>query len=115
MGNRRMYQPRGKTLGGSSSINAQVYIRGHASDFDHWASLGCDGWSYAELLPLFRKIENYEPDCEPQDAPFHGKGGPLNKIGRASCRESVCQYVYISVVAVSLKKKKKPKKNILTK
>src|SRR3546814_3659436 len=67
MGNRRMYQPRGKTLGGSSSINAQVYIRGHASDFDHWASLGCDGWSYAELLPLFRKIENYEPDCEPQE------------------------------------------------
>lgn len=78
MGGRRFYQPRGKTLGGSSSINAQVYIRGHASDFDRWASLGCTGWSYEEVLPYFRQSENYEPVCEPRDQRFHGKGGPLN-------------------------------------
>jgi len=78
MGGRRFYQPRGKTLGGSSSINAQVYIRGHASDYDRWASLGCNGWSYEEVLPYFRRSENYEPVCEPRDQRFHGKGGPLN-------------------------------------
>jgi choline dehydrogenase len=78
MGGRRMYQPRGKTLGGSSSINAQVYIRGNPADFDRWASLGCSGWSYEEVLPYFRQMENYEPVCEPRDARFHGKGGPLN-------------------------------------
>ncbi|MFI4979063.1 MAG: GMC family oxidoreductase [Nevskiales bacterium] len=78
MGGRRFYQPRGKTLGGSSSINAQVYIRGHASDFDRWASLGCTGWGYEEVLPYFRQSENYEPVCEPRDQRFHGKGGPLN-------------------------------------
>ncbi|MBV8063680.1 MAG: choline dehydrogenase [Nevskia sp.] len=78
MGGRRMYQPRGKTLGGSSSINAQVYIRGHAADFDRWASLGCTGWSYEEVLPYFRRMENYEPLSESRDARFHGKGGPLN-------------------------------------
>jgi choline dehydrogenase len=78
MGGRRFYQPRGKTLGGSSSINAQVYVRGHASDFDRWVSLGCSGWSYEELLPYFRQSENYEPLAEPRDQRFHGKGGPLN-------------------------------------
>ncbi|MDR3417887.1 MAG: choline dehydrogenase [Nevskia sp.] len=78
MGGRRMYQPRGKTLGGSSSINAQVYIRGHASDFDRWAGLGCSGWSYEDVLPYFRRMENYEGQCEPRDHRFHGKGGPLN-------------------------------------
>jgi choline dehydrogenase-like flavoprotein len=84
MGGRRFYQPRGKTLGGSSSINAQVYIRGHASDYDRWASLGCSGWSYEEVLPYFRQSENYEPVSEPRDQRFHGKGGPLNIAERHS-------------------------------
>jgi len=78
MGGRRMYQPRGKTLGGSSSINAQVYIRGNPADFDRWAAQGCTGWGYEEVLPYFRQMENYEPVSEPRDARFHGKGGPLN-------------------------------------
>jgi choline dehydrogenase len=52
---RRGYQPRGRTLGGSSSINAMLYVRGHPSDYDHWAALGNRGWSYAELLPYFRR------------------------------------------------------------
>lgn len=72
--NRSLYWPRGKTLGGSSAINAMCYIRGHAWDYDHWASLGNSGWSYREVLPYFRKAENYEPGAND----FHGVGGPLN-------------------------------------
>ncbi len=71
---RRGYQPRGKMLGGSSGINAMVYIRGHQWDYDHWASLGNPGWSYADVLPYFRKSENNETHSDA----FHGKGGPLN-------------------------------------
>ena len=72
--NRPRYWPRGKTLGGSSAINAMCYIRGNAWDYDHWASLGNTGWSYREVLPFFRKAENYEPGAND----FHGAGGPLN-------------------------------------
>lgn len=75
---RRLYQPRGKTLGGSSSINGTVYTRGHPRDYDHWAALGCEGWGYKDVLPYFIRSENYEPDSRPEDRPFHGKGGPLN-------------------------------------
>jgi choline dehydrogenase-like flavoprotein len=74
MNGRIGYQPRGKCLGGSSAINAMVYIRGHRWDYDHWAELGNAGWSYDELLPYFRKSENNEM----LDGPMHGKGGPLN-------------------------------------
>jgi len=75
---RRLYQPRGKTLGGSSSINGTVYTRGHPFDYDHWAELGCEGWSYREVLPYFIRSENHEPESSPRDQPFHGKRGPLN-------------------------------------
>ena len=71
---RQAYQPRGKTLGGSSAINAMIYTRGHRSDYDHWAALGNPGWSYDEVLPYFRKAEHNE---RLHDA-FHGQGGPLN-------------------------------------
>jgi choline dehydrogenase-like flavoprotein len=70
---RRGYQPRGKGLGGSSAINAMVYIRGHRSDYDHWASLGNTGWTYAEVLPYFKRAEDNNQFAEP----FHGVGGPL--------------------------------------
>jgi choline dehydrogenase-like flavoprotein len=76
--NRRMLWPRGRTLGGSSSINAMCYIRGHAWDYDHWAELGNEGWSYAEVLPYFRRMENFEPGVDARNAEFHGTGGPLN-------------------------------------
>jgi choline dehydrogenase len=72
--NRRMYWPRGKTLGGSSSINAMLYIRGDAYDYDLWRQLGNDGWSYREVLPYFKKAENNERGA----SEFHGTGGPLN-------------------------------------
>ena len=72
---RRGYQPRGKVLGGSSSINAMVYIRGHASDYDDWAAAGCTGWSYAEVLPYFKRSEGcLAPGL---DARWHGQDGPL--------------------------------------
>jgi choline dehydrogenase len=71
---RKGYQPRGKTLGGSSSINAMLYVRGNRWDYDHWAELGNAGWSYDEVLPLFKRSENNE---QFQDE-FHGQGGPLN-------------------------------------
>ena len=77
MGGRPMFWPRGRTLGGSSSINAMCYIRGHAWDYNHWAALGCTGWSYADVLPVFRKMENFEP-AEGSPDEYHGVGGPLN-------------------------------------
>ncbi|WP_109356277.1 GMC family oxidoreductase [Sphingorhabdus sp. EL138] len=68
------YQPRGKTLGGSSSINAMVYIRGHRNDYDRWEKEGATGWSYDDVLPYFKKLENFEPGADQ----YHGTGGPLN-------------------------------------
>ena len=78
MHDRALFQPRGKMLGGSSGMNAQVYIRGHARDYDEWARLGCKGWSYAEVLPYFRRSEHFEPKLTLNEAEFHGQGGPLN-------------------------------------
>ena len=71
---RKGYQPRGKTLGGSSSINAMLYVRGHKWDYDHWSELGNNGWSYDEILPYFKKAEHNE--IHQND--FHGQDGPLN-------------------------------------
>ena len=70
---RTIYFPRGKTLGGSSSINAQIYLRGARIDFDEWAANGNSGWSYDEVLPYFKKAENNERGANE----FHGGSGPL--------------------------------------
>jgi choline dehydrogenase len=74
MAQREMYWPRGKVLGGSSSINAMIYMRGHRYDYDAWRDAGNEGWGYADVLPYFKKAENQErgPDA------YHGVGGPLN-------------------------------------
>jgi choline dehydrogenase-like flavoprotein len=74
------YQPRGKGLGGSSAINAMVYTRGHKSDYDQWAALGNSGWSYADVLPYFKRSENNSE----LDGEYHGKGGPLHVTGLRS-------------------------------
>ena len=71
---RQGYQPRGKVLGGSSSLNAMIYIRGHKADYDEWARLGNSGWSYDEVLPYFKKSEHREGGGDN----FHGQGGELN-------------------------------------
>lgn len=76
--------PRGKVIGGSSSINGMVYVRGHARDFDHWAESGADGWSYADVLPYFKRMENWHdgghggdpPDWRGTDGPLHVTRGP---------------------------------------
>jgi len=74
MNDRVTYQPRGKVLGGSSSINAMIYIRGHRADYNHWASLGNTGWAYDDVLPYFKKSENRDLG----ENEFHGSGGPLH-------------------------------------
>jgi choline dehydrogenase len=70
---RRVYLPRGKTLGGSSSTNAMVYIRGNAADYDAWRDAGCAGWGYEDLLPYFKRSEDNERGA----SEYHGVGGPL--------------------------------------
>ncbi|MBT7279261.1 MAG: choline dehydrogenase [Rhodobiaceae bacterium] len=72
---RQMYWPRGRGWGGSSSINAMVYIRGNSTDYDHWNQLGNAGWSYESVLPYFKRAEDFEGDG---DEEYHGKGGPLS-------------------------------------
>ena len=71
---RRGYQPRGKVLGGSSSVNAMIYARGHRSDYDSWAAEGNAGWAWSDVLPYFKRAEHNERGADE----FHGTGGPLN-------------------------------------
>ena len=74
LGGRRLVTPRGKVIGGSSSINAMVYVRGHAHDFDHWAEQGAAGWSYADVLPYFKRME----DSDGGEEGWRGSSGPLH-------------------------------------
>jgi choline dehydrogenase len=71
---RTLYQPRGKVLGGTSSINGMVYMRGTPTDYDGWRQKGCEGWGYDDVLPFFKKAENQERG----PSEFHGAGGPLH-------------------------------------
>ena len=74
LGNRTLYQPRGKVLGGTSSINGMVYMRGNAGDYDEWRQRGCTGWDWDSVLPYFKKAEHQERGANE----FHGVGGPLH-------------------------------------
>ena len=74
MNDRELYWPRGRTLGGSSAINAMIYIRGHPYDYDHWESLGNDGWAYENVLPYFNRGEAFGPG----DGRYHGTAGELS-------------------------------------
>ncbi|HEX3537410.1 MAG TPA: GMC family oxidoreductase N-terminal domain-containing protein [Stellaceae bacterium] len=73
-GGRQLQWPRGKTLGGTSSINGMLYVRGNPADYDGWAQMGCRGWSYDDVLPYFRKSEDYRGDGDPE---YRSTGGPL--------------------------------------
>lgn len=71
---RRGYQPRGRALGGSSAINAMLYVRGHAADYDEWAGMGCEGWDWQSVLPYFKRAETHEDGANTD----HGGTGPLH-------------------------------------
>ncbi len=78
---RTLYQPRGKVLGGTSSINGMVYMRGTPTDYDGWRQRGCEGWDWDSVLPFFKKAENQERGTDE----FHGVGGPLNVSNPVRC------------------------------
>jgi choline dehydrogenase-like flavoprotein len=86
LGGRRLDWPRGKVLGGSSSINGLLYIRGHASDFNHWRQLGCTGWSFDDVLPYFKRAEDQERGADE----LHGVGGPLG-VGNMRIEREICE------------------------
>jgi choline dehydrogenase len=78
LGGRRLVAPRGKVVGGSSSINGMVYVRGHARDFDHWAEAGAQGWGYADVLPYFKRMEHWHDGGHGGDSAWRGTDGPLH-------------------------------------
>lgn len=78
LGGRKLACPRGKVIGGSSSINGMVYVRGHAKDFDHWAESGADGWAYADVLPYYKRMETWDDGGHGGDPEWRGTNGPLH-------------------------------------
>ncbi|TMV07857.1 choline dehydrogenase [Ruegeria sediminis] len=78
LNDRRLVCPRGKVIGGSSSINGMVYVRGHAMDFDTWAEMGADGWSFSDVLPYFKRMETWHDGGHGGDATWRGTSGPLH-------------------------------------
>ncbi len=78
LNNRRLATPRGKVIGGSSSINGMVYVRGHACDFDHWVEAGASGWGYADVLPYFKRMECWHDGGHGGDPVWRGSDGPLH-------------------------------------
>jgi choline dehydrogenase len=95
LGRRRIYIPRGKVLGGSSSMNAMIYIRGNPLDFDDWEKRGASGWSYSELLPYFIKAE--DNDCH--NSQFHGRLGPLSVRDSRSMHPLIDRFVSAGIDA----------------
>ena len=89
LGGRSLDWPRGKVLGGSSSINGLLYIRGHASDFNHWRQLGCSGWSYDDVLPYFKRAEDQERGADD----LHGAGGPLG-VANMRIEREICDALH---------------------
>ena len=82
--NRRLWWPRGKGLGGSSSINGMIYIRGHARDYDQWRQMGLSGWGYADVLPYFKRAETFQGGADA----YHGDDGPLY-VSKASSKSTI--------------------------
>ncbi len=78
LGGRSLVTPRGKVIGGSSSINGMVYVRGHARDFDHWDESGANGWAYKDVLPYYKRMEHWHDGGHGGDAAWRGSNGPLH-------------------------------------
>lgn len=90
LGGRRLAAPRGRVLGGSSSINGMVYVRGHARDFDHWRESGAAGWGFGDVLPYFKRMENWDDGGHGGDPAWRGQEGPLN-VGRGPRKNPLYQ------------------------
>lgn len=86
---RKGYQPRGRALGGSSAINAMLYVRGQSQDYDNWADLGCDGWDWQSVLPYFKRAENNERGADA----YHGADGPLHVSDQKSPRPVTLAFI----------------------
>lgn len=94
---RRIFSPRGKMLGGSSSMNAMIYIRGNQLDYDGWAAQGAEGWSYNDVLPFFKRAERNQDLADP----FHGRGGPLT-VGSVRDVDPVSAALVDSAVSIGM-------------
>lgn len=97
LNNRTSYQPRGKMLGGTSSLNGMVYMRGTPADYDGWRQMGCEGWDWTSVLPYFRKAE----DQERGESEFHGVGGPL-KVSDSRFRSEIIDAVVEAAVQAGI-------------
>lgn len=97
LGGRSLDWPRGKVLGGSSSINGLLYIRGHASDFNHWRQLGCAGWGFGDVLPYFMRAEDQERGADDH----HGAGGPLG-VSNMRIEREICERFIDAAEAVGV-------------
>ncbi len=95
LGGRTLYVPRGRSLGGSSSMNAMMYVRGRPLDYDGWREAGCEGWSYEDVLPLFRRAEANERGA----SEVHGGSGPLNVCDLKTPRPLTKRFVEASIAA----------------
>ncbi|MBL8667617.1 MAG: GMC family oxidoreductase N-terminal domain-containing protein, partial [Rhodospirillales bacterium] len=93
LGGRAIDVARGRVLGGSSAVNAMIYIRGNRRDFDSWAALGNAGWGYDDVLPYFKKSETYHGEA----SPYHGDNGPLSVIGMHT--PSIASHAFIEAAA----------------
>ena len=90
----------GKVLGASSMLNAMLYLRGHRDDYDEWASMGCDGWGYDDVLPYFKKSEGFQPGFS-DDTEVHGTKGPL-KVHKFACGKSAKRKHYVFHNSIAL-------------
>lgn len=99
LGGRRLACPRGKVIGGSSSINGMIYVRGHARDFDHWRDQGADGWGYADVLPYFKRMESWHDGGHGGDPSWRGTDGPLHVTRGARANPLVQAFVEAGVQA----------------
>lgn len=90
LGGRRMAVPRGKVIGGSSSINGMVYVRGHPQDFDTWDELGARGWAFADVLPYYRRLEAWDDGGQGGDPAWRGRDGPVH-VTRGRCDNPLSQ------------------------
>jgi choline dehydrogenase len=97
LGGRSLDWPRGKVLGGSSSINGLLYIRGHSSDFNHWQQLGCTGWGFDDVLPYFKRAEDQEKGADD----YHGAGGPLG-VSNMRIQREICERFIDAAEAVGV-------------